>query len=58
MLLMAMLWLRQLVDIRSPQKPGFDTWLVHVGFMVDKVVLEQVFLHVLCMILAVDNLDK
>jgi len=47
MLLMAMLWLRQLVDILSPQRPGFDTWLVHVGFMVDIVVLEQVFLQVL-----------
>jgi hypothetical protein len=47
MLLMAILWLRQLVDILSPQRPNFDTWLVHVGFIVDKVVLEQVFLQVL-----------
>jgi len=33
---MAVLWLRQLIDIFSPQRPDFDTWLVHVGFIVDR----------------------
>ena len=44
---MAVLWLSQSVDVLSPQRPGFDTWLVRVGFVVDEVVLEQVFLQVL-----------
>ena len=36
---MAVPWLRRLVARLSPQSPGF----VHVGFVVDKVALEQVF---------------
>jgi hypothetical protein len=39
----AVMWLRWLVTSLSPRKAG----LVHVGFMVDKVALVQVFLHVL-----------
>jgi hypothetical protein len=36
-------WLRRLVAGLSPRRPGFDPWLLHVGFMVDKVALGQVF---------------
>jgi hypothetical protein len=31
----------------SPRSPGFDPGSVHVGFVVDKVALGQVFLRVL-----------
>jgi hypothetical protein len=39
-------WLRRLVAGFSPWRPGFDPWSVHVGFVVDKVALGQVFLRV------------
>jgi hypothetical protein len=32
---------------KSPRRPGFDPGLVHVGFVVDKVALRQVFPRVL-----------
>jgi hypothetical protein len=35
-------WLRRLVASLSPPRPGFDPGSVHVGFVVDKVALEQV----------------
>jgi hypothetical protein len=41
--LSAVLWLRQLVAGLSLQRPGFDRKSVHVGYMVDKVALGQVF---------------
>jgi hypothetical protein len=40
-------WLRRLVAGLSPRRPGFDPGSVHVGFVVDKVALGQVFLQVL-----------
>jgi hypothetical protein len=40
-LIWAVPWLRQLVPGLSP--PGFDPGSVHVGFVVDKVALGQVF---------------
>jgi hypothetical protein len=40
-------WLRRLAAGLSPRRPGFDPRSVHVGFVVDKVVLGQVFLRVL-----------
>jgi hypothetical protein len=40
-------WLRRLVACLSPRRPGFDPGSVHVGFMVNKVVLGQVFRLVL-----------
>jgi hypothetical protein len=43
----AVQWVRQLVAGLSPRKPGFSHRLVHLGFVVDEVVLEQVFLRVL-----------
>jgi hypothetical protein len=36
-------WLRRLVAGLSPGRTGFDPVSVHVGFVVDKVVLGQVF---------------
>jgi hypothetical protein len=36
-------WLRRLVAGLSPRRPGFDPGSLHVGFMVDKVALGQVF---------------
>jgi hypothetical protein len=33
--------------VSLPQRPGFDPGSVHVGFMVDKVALGQVFPRVL-----------
>jgi hypothetical protein len=39
----SMPWLRQLVAGLSPRRPGLDPGSVHVGFVVDKVVLGQVF---------------
>jgi hypothetical protein len=35
--------LRQLAAGLSPRRPGFDAGSVHVGFVVDKVALGQVF---------------
>ena len=36
-------WLRRLVAGFSPRRPGLDAGSVHVGFVVDKVALGQVF---------------
>jgi hypothetical protein len=36
-------WLRRLVAGFPPLRPGFDSGSVHVGFVVDKVALGQVF---------------
>jgi hypothetical protein len=36
-------WLRRLVAGLSPRRFGFDPGSVHVGFVVDKVALGQVF---------------
>jgi hypothetical protein len=36
-------WLRRLVAGLSPRRPGFNPESVHVGFVVDKVALRQVF---------------
>jgi hypothetical protein len=43
----AVLWLRRLVAGISPQRNGFVTGPVLVGFVVDKAALGQVFLRVL-----------
>jgi hypothetical protein len=40
-------WLRRLVVGLPPRRPGFDPGSVHVGFVVDKVALGQVFPRVL-----------
>jgi hypothetical protein len=40
---LAVPWLRQLVTGLSPRRSGFDPQSVYVGFVVDKVVLGQVF---------------
>jgi branched-subunit amino acid transport protein len=40
-------WLEWLVAGLSPRRPGFAARSVHVGFVVDKVALGQVFLRVL-----------
>jgi hypothetical protein len=40
-------WLRSLVAGLPPRKPGFATGSIHVGFVVDKVALGQVFLRVI-----------
>jgi hypothetical protein len=37
-------WLRRLVAGLSPRSPGFAPGSIHVGFVVDKVALGQVFL--------------
>ena len=45
---MAVPWLRRLVAAGlSQRRSGFDPGSVHVGFVVDKVALGQVFLRVL-----------
>jgi hypothetical protein len=36
-------WLRRLAAGLPPRRPGFDPGSVHVGFVVDKVALGQVF---------------
>jgi hypothetical protein len=36
-------WLRRLVTGLSSRRPWFDPGSVHVGFLVDKVALRQVF---------------
>jgi hypothetical protein len=40
-------WLRSLVAGLSPRRPGFEPGSIHVGFMVNKVEMGQVFLRVL-----------
>jgi hypothetical protein len=40
-------WLRSLVAALSPRRPGFAPGSIHVGFVVDKVAVGQVFLRVL-----------
>jgi hypothetical protein len=40
-------WLRRFVAGFSPRRAGFDPGSVHVGFVVDKVTLGQVFPRVL-----------
>jgi hypothetical protein len=45
--ILAVPWLRRLVAGLSPRRPGFDPGSVHVGFVVDKVALGQVFPRVL-----------
>jgi hypothetical protein len=40
---MAVPWLRRLVAGLSPRRPRFDPGSVHVGFVVDRVALGQVF---------------
>jgi hypothetical protein len=44
---MAVLWLTPLVAGLSLRGPGFNPGSVHVGFVVGKVALGQVFLRVL-----------
>jgi hypothetical protein len=41
--MMAVPWLRRLVTGIPPRRPGFDPGSVHVGFVVDKLALGQVF---------------
>jgi hypothetical protein len=45
--------LRQLFAGLSPRRPWFAPWSIHVGFMVDKVVLWRVYLVVLLFSLSV-----
>jgi hypothetical protein len=45
--LKAVTWLRRLVAGLSPQRPEVDPGSVHVGFLVNKVALGQVFPRVL-----------
>jgi hypothetical protein len=40
-------WMRSLVAGLSPRRPGFAPGSIHMGFVVDKVSLGQVFLRVL-----------
>jgi hypothetical protein len=40
-------WLRSLVAGLSPRRPGFAPASIHIGFVMDKVALGQVFLRVL-----------
>jgi hypothetical protein len=40
-------WLRRLVAGLLPRRLGFDSESVHVGFVVDKVTLGQVFPRIL-----------
>jgi hypothetical protein len=42
---MAAPWLKQLVTGLSPLRTGFAAGAVYVGFMVDRVALEQIFLR-------------
>jgi hypothetical protein len=46
-ILKAVSWLRRFVAGLSPRRLGFSLGSVHVGFVVDKVILGQVFLRVL-----------
>jgi hypothetical protein len=47
LLLVAVPWLRTLVTGLSPRRPGFAPGAIHMGFVVDKVALGQIFLRVL-----------
>jgi hypothetical protein len=40
-------WLRRLAAGLPPRRPGFDPGSAHVGFVVDKMALGQVFPQVL-----------
>jgi hypothetical protein len=42
---LAMPWLRSLVAGFSPRRPGFAPGSIHVGFVVDKVAVGQIFLR-------------
>jgi len=42
-----------LVDSFSPRSHGFDNDLVHVGIMVDRVALIQIFFRVLSILFAI-----
>jgi hypothetical protein len=44
---LAVPWLRRLAAGLPPRRPGFDPGSVHVGFVVDKLALGQVFPRVL-----------
>jgi hypothetical protein len=44
---MAVPWLRRLVGGLPPRRPEFDPGSVHMGFVVDKMALGQVFPRVL-----------
>jgi hypothetical protein len=44
---MTMPWLRRLVTGLPPRRSGFAPGSVHVGFVVDRVAMGQVFLAVL-----------
>jgi hypothetical protein len=44
---MAVPWLRSLVAGFSSRRPRFEPGSIHVGFVVDKVALGQVFLRVI-----------
>jgi hypothetical protein len=46
-------WIRRLVTDLSPRWPGFAHGSVHVGFVLDKVVLGHVFLWVLLFYLSI-----
>jgi hypothetical protein len=52
-LLLAVPWLRRLVAGLSPRRPRFDPRPVHLGFVVDKVALGQVFSLVLLFSLSI-----
>jgi hypothetical protein len=45
--IVAVPWLKRLAAGLSPRRPGFAPGSIHVGFVVDKVALGQVFLRVL-----------
>jgi hypothetical protein len=44
---MAVPWLKRLVPGLSPQRPGIAPGSIHVGFVLEKMALGQVFLRVL-----------
>jgi len=41
--MLAITWLRELVTLLSPRRPGFVPRPIHVGFVIDKMALRQVF---------------
>jgi hypothetical protein len=47
MVFKAVPWLRRLAAGLPPRRPEFDPWSVHVGLVVDKVALRQVFPRIL-----------
>jgi hypothetical protein len=53
MLSLCRAWLRRLVSGLSTRRPGFVPGSVHVGFVVNKVALEQGFLRVLRVFLSI-----